>query len=227
MPGGVDRPGAPALVIEIVPAGAKLTVPALLSRTPVAPLVLTGEVGDVERAGGGVELEAGLGARGAGVDDVDVVDRAAAGVAGGAGDAAAGALRVDVEAADGVAVVEVDDVGVVVGDRRPVGRRRRCAACRSRPTSVGGLADQLLVGLEVDAGGVAGGGVVAVEDEDRVAGGGCGLGLGERVERRRRRCRCCLASSLLTYQTQPVIAIVTRPVSVRSGGPAAFWSVTV
>ena len=35
------RPGAPLLVIEILPAEAKLTVPALLSRTPVAPLVLT------------------------------------------------------------------------------------------------------------------------------------------------------------------------------------------
>ena len=36
-----SRPLAPAVVIEIVPAGAKFTVPALLSRTPVAPLVLT------------------------------------------------------------------------------------------------------------------------------------------------------------------------------------------
>ena len=36
------RPAAPPLVVmEIVPAEAKLTVPALLSRTPVAPLVLT------------------------------------------------------------------------------------------------------------------------------------------------------------------------------------------
>ena len=35
----------------------------------------------------------------------------------------------------------------------------------------------------------------------------------------RRRCRCCPATLLLTYQTQPAIAIVTRPVSVCSGEP--------
>ena len=110
------EPGAPCVVIEIVPAARKLTVPALLSRTPVGAVASTdGQVGDVERAGGGVELEAGLGAGGAGVDDVDVVDRAAAGVAGGAGDAAAGALRVDVR-------------GRAPRWRRRDRRRRRC--CR-------------------------------------------------------------------------------------------------
>ena len=36
-----SRPFAPALVIEMVPVGAKFVVPALLRRTPVAPLVET------------------------------------------------------------------------------------------------------------------------------------------------------------------------------------------
>ena len=100
----------------------------------VGVAVVDGEVGDVEGAGGGVELETGLGAAGAGVLDEDVVDGAAAGVAGGAGDAAAGALGVDDEPADGGVVVEVDDVGVVVGQRRPGRRRRRSTGCRTPTT---------------------------------------------------------------------------------------------
>ena len=43
-----SRPAAPLVVIEMLPVGAKVTVPALLSRTPVAPLVLTVRFGDGE-----------------------------------------------------------------------------------------------------------------------------------------------------------------------------------
>ena len=70
---------------------------------------------------------------GAAVDDVDVVDRAAAGVADGPGDAAASALRIDVEATDLVAVVEVDHVGV---DAVSVGWKPGFAGCSvSTPTT--------------------------------------------------------------------------------------------
>ncbi len=39
VPEAVRAPEAPLVVIEMLPVGAKVTVPALLSRTPVALLV--------------------------------------------------------------------------------------------------------------------------------------------------------------------------------------------
>ena len=119
-------------MIEIVPAERKLTVPAWLSRTPVAPLVLTTRFETLNVPVVRVELEPRLGSGRAGVDDVDVVDRAAAVVAAAAGDAAAGALRIDVDAAHLVAVVEVDDVRVGGGERRVGARVRRVQAGRRR-----------------------------------------------------------------------------------------------
>ena len=187
------------------------------------------EVADVERPGRAVELETGLRpVRADRVDDVDVVDRAAAGVARGAGDAAAGALRVDVEAAHLVAVVEIDHVGVVVGDRRLLAASAPCSV--SEPTiSVAASPISFWFALRLIAGGVAGGRVVAVVDEDRVARGGRVSAWASVSNGFSDVPLLPCASSLLTYQTQPLIAIVTRPVSVPGvgPGPAAFWSETV
>jgi hypothetical protein len=74
-----SRPLAPLVVIEIVPALWKLTVPALLRRTPGASELLTVrfEMSQVPV----VASSSSPGCVPAGVDDVDVVDRAAAGVA--------------------------------------------------------------------------------------------------------------------------------------------------
>ena len=65
---GRGRPAALAEVIEMLPVGAKVTVPALLSRTPVAPLVLTVRLEIAKVPVVRVELEPGLGSGGAGVE---------------------------------------------------------------------------------------------------------------------------------------------------------------
>ena len=201
-----SRPLAPVVVTEIGPGRREVhrarvvdPHPDRRARWAGGRRVVDGQVGDVERARGGVELEPGLGAGGAGVDDVDVVDGAAAGVAARARDTAPGALGVDPQPAHLGAVVEVHDVGVVVGDRSAC--LAASAACRvSVPTvRVAASPIRLLAGLEVEAGRVAARGVVAVVDEDRVVGRRGGLRLGQGVERLRGRAVVAPVSSLLTY----------------------------
>ncbi|CAA9497238.1 MAG: hypothetical protein AVDCRST_MAG17-1145, partial [uncultured Solirubrobacterales bacterium] len=119
------------------------------------------EVREIEGAGGSVELESGLRARRPVVRDVHVVDRAAASVTRAPGDAAARALRVEVEAAHLACVVELDHVGVRVGDRRAgAGAGRQEGLGAERAASVGidhealVLADQALTRVHGEAGAV-------------------------------------------------------------------------
>ena len=75
--------------------------------------------------------------------------------------------------------------------------------------------------------------VVAVVDEDHVSGGGVGGGLGRRERLLNGVVRGTVAARGLVVldvpRLCPVIAIVTRPVSVPGvgPGPVAFWSLTV
>jgi hypothetical protein len=118
-------------------------------------LVVDDQVRDVERAGRRVELQARLRARRrVGVDDVHVVDRAATGVARATRDAAR-PVRIELEPADLVAVVEADDVSGRRGQLRALPRSgveqrhavQRAAAVRvDRQALV--LADQPLTGVE-------------------------------------------------------------------------------
>ena len=188
------RPGAPALAIVIVLAGVKLTVPALLSSTPVALLLtvkllmlnvpvvpLSSSPGCVPVVPVSLMLTSSIVA-----PPVSPVR---------AGDAAAGALGVDVEAADLVAVVEVDDVGVGGGERRVRARIRRVEVLGPERSAAVWVdlealvfADQPLAGGHgVAVAAVAGGRVVSVEYEHGVVGGRGRLGFDERVERCRRR----------------------------------------
>ena len=200
--------------------GAKVTVPGVVEPHAGRAVGADREVRDANVPVVASSSRPGLGAEGAGVDDVDVVD-GGADVAGAAGDAASGAARIDVEAADLVAVVEVDDVRAGRGQGR-VGAR--VGGCRvSRRASHPGRGRRR--GLRVRRSAahrrsscsrclVARRGVVSVEHEHRVVGARGGLGLGERVERGAGGPAVAGASLLLTYHTQPATAIVTGPVSV-------------
>jgi hypothetical protein len=172
-------------------------------------------------------LESGLRACGAGVDDVDVVDRAAAGVARRAGDAAARALGVDVEAAHLGGVVEVDVVGVVVGDRGSIGRVRAVQRVGADGQG-GGLADQLLAGLEVDSGGVAAAGAVSVGSG--VAGAPSLGSLTTSVVFPTALSAPSNVSSSATGASSTAVTVASRlPVLLRlSGlGPSSTWNVTL
>ena len=208
-----SRPAAPLVVIEMLPVGAKITVPALLSRTPVAPLVLTVRLETLK-----VPVVASSSSPGW-VPAVPVSMMLTSSIVPPPVSPVLPAmpppvpLRVDVEAADLVAVVEVDHVGVCGGQgrvRARVGRVQGLGRERAALVGVDGqalvLADQPLAGVHgVAVAVVAGRGVVAVEDEHRVVGGRGGLGLGERVERGDRGAAVAGRSLLLTYQTQPAI----------------------
>ena len=239
-----SRALAPVVVMVMVAADGKLTVPALVSATPVPPVVVTvmvpakltvpalvsahtgaagggdGEVGDVEGAAGGVELDP---AGAAGHDEVvegagDVAGAAFDGFGArpGAGDATG---RVTVLPSSSLTLVEVSD------GRRVSLPVYNVAASTTRLTAE---PSRRLVGEQVDTGvadraGVAGG----PEHVDRLAGAGRrGVRRGERVER-------CLGASVTAGGG--VGADVPHAAGERDGhacrcrcrGVPGFWSLTV
>ena len=228
---GVREPCALAVVIEIVAGGREDHGAGVVE--PHARGAVGGDAWRLETLNVPVvrvQLEPGLGAGRAGVDDVDVVDGAPLMSPRAAGDAAAGPAGVDVEAADLVAVVEPDHVGVGRRQRRVracVGGVQRLAGEDAAAVGVDGqalvLADQALAGVHGVAVAAVAGAVLSPSNTNTVwLAAGRGLGLGERVERRESRCRCCRAGRCCcTYQTQPARAIVTWPVSVPGSGRAA------
>ena len=125
------RPAAPTLRDRDRPRGREVHRPGAIQPHTRRAAQAHNQVRDVERPRRRVQLKPRLTTRNAAIDDIDVIDRATARITGRTADTAARALRIDLKPAHLIAIIELDHIRAVIGQRRPIHRIR--AMQRVRP----------------------------------------------------------------------------------------------